>query len=424
MHRCTIIVDTQNIAKRTKDLLGFKKNLSAAGIRTFFETLGYDIDALYMAAATKPKGDIARVEKSLKHNNDRAAKWEAEGATILPGYLAARNERTPTGEIEVSIEEKQIDVLCALAIIQAALDHANDPHHVIFILSNDSDLQPAMDMAASLGARIIHARTAEYRALDTSTAHSWMALTCEDLATISHALPEKSYSGMRANIAEILSNPSTAQTYNFGRTSNNGSYMFKSLAGLDVRGNATDIARQDSYTYSLYPRSLWVKPRYFPALSVADTPGLEARTRTSLYTGTVEYWRNNYTIGVILEGTGEELSVPVPTGESLLVGDRVMLAATGPRTDTDWCYLGPLGTVRTASDTVLLAQVTHMDERYIYLEADFRPSGGAVEYFRIPLRGSGNLSCEPGAWMRIMRTGLFQDGYEFSYALSSDLHRD
>ena len=424
MHRCTIIVDTQNIAKRTKDLLGFKKNLSAAGIRTFFASLGYEIDALYMAAATKPKGDIARVEKSLKHNNERAAKWEAEGATILPGYLAARNERTSTGEIEVSIEEKQIDVLCALAIIQAALDHANDPHHVIFVLSNDSDLLPAMDMAATLGARIIHARTAEYRALDTSTTHSWMALTCEDLATISHALPEKSYSGMRADLGTVLSNPRQARTYNFGRTSNNGSYMFKSLSGLEVRGDAEDIARQDSYAYSLYPRSLWVKPRYFPALSVADTPGLEVRTRSSLYTGTVEYWRNNYTIGVRLEGTGEELSVPVPTGESLLVGDRVLLAATGSRYDTDWCYVGPLGAAHSSEKTVLLAQVTHMDERYIYLEADFRDRGGAVEYFRIPLRGSGNLHCEPGAWMRIMRTGLIQDGYEFSYALSSDLHRD
>ncbi|MBP8920509.1 MAG: hypothetical protein KBG85_12450 [Micropruina sp.] len=185
---CAVVVDSRNLIGQSGRLFGAPANLSIAGIHSALACYGFEPVEIRVGTATRVLQEKCsdRVSRMLGRNQKLVEICEKDGAEVLHGYLVERAG---------IIEEKQVDVLCAVAIADLAeriLVKAS-PAKCIISLSEDMDLMPAYDFA--------HARDVPVFAAAIDAVHlrndqrSWILL---DEAAVSTICPSTSrYRGMK-----------------------------------------------------------------------------------------------------------------------------------------------------------------------------------------------------------------------------------
>lgn len=192
---CSVVVDSRNMHGQGRKVFGRAHHVTVGGIRNGLANLGFVVEDVHIGIATRtstpnPSEQLARMRDE---NIERAATWTADGARVIEGMLAERRG---------DVEEKQVDVLCALGIAELAV--RRDPPTLV-LLSEDMDLLPACQLAAKWGAHAI--TVAPRRVHEREGEHGWALLSPADLAvTLGYSNPERMVR-LRRRAAEVLTQP-------------------------------------------------------------------------------------------------------------------------------------------------------------------------------------------------------------------------
>lgn len=159
MLKAAVVIDYQNIHLTAHDnyaATGTGKHETLISPLRFAETLVEQRNARQRSGY--PHAELARVEAyrgqpSLEHEPDRHAITQREQSRwtkddrVLVHYRPLKYYFNDWGTVR-EVQEKGVDVLCALALIRLA---AQECYDLVILASHDSDLEPALDMAAGMG---------------------------------------------------------------------------------------------------------------------------------------------------------------------------------------------------------------------------------------------------------------------------------
>lgn len=168
-----VIVDSRNVMGQYADVFGPKRHVSVNGVISMLATFGFSVTDVFVGLATQGKSNgSSYLTKSLEKNQALAADIvsHAQGH-VLEGRLV---ERGPRGSQR--LEEKLVDVLCAIQIARLAHEIKDKSRSgVIITLSEDMDLIPSYEFARDLGVTVF---AASNDIVDARSAHSkWLLLT-------------------------------------------------------------------------------------------------------------------------------------------------------------------------------------------------------------------------------------------------------
>lgn len=407
--RCSVVVDSRNMHGQGRKLFGRPHHVTVGGIRTGLRNLGFDVEDVHIGIATRTStpNPSQRLARMRDENIERAATWRADGARVIEGMLAERRG---------DVEEKQVDVLCALGIAELAV--RKDPSTLV-LLSEDMDLLPACQLATKWGARAV--TVAPRRVHERDGEHGWALLSPSDLAvTLGYSDPDRMVR-LRRRAAEMLAQPS-------GRT------LRHRVIGWDAKAQ---IARVESNAGVIGQWAIGTRPEHgskhdlhvvgavaqardlsaMPLMSLSETPAVDLH---AVQRGVVSYWSRQDSIVVALDAGGTQ-GVSVPAGEPLLPGQPLLLLRTG-RTTT---YVGPLGDP-VAPDSWPLRHLVgsgivtgHTSTGHLLLNLCATDSQAEV---LIPQTLSHQVRDPiPGAHVRLMLVGQHQSGRPMCHPLSSGL---
>lgn len=197
---CAVIVDTQNVRGQCRKVFGHGRQPTGAGIRAGLALYGFDAVEIYagVATGTTSATPSRRVQDALDVNLKYKDHLEAAGVTVLEGNLAERKG---------ALEEKQVDVLCALTVadIVERIKQGTSEARCIVMLSEDMDLMPAYEFAARRG--ITTYAAAHDTIHERPEQIEWMLLTQDALAKICEPLGRRPGSRLRSDLAEIATSP-------------------------------------------------------------------------------------------------------------------------------------------------------------------------------------------------------------------------
>lgn len=146
---CAVIVDTQNVSGQSQKVFGTPCTPAGADVRAGLALYGFDAVEIYAGIATRSGGanPSRRLIDTLECNQRYKDRLEAVGVRVLQGYLA---------EHKGVIQEKQVDVLCALGVLDIAqrIKAGISDAQCIIVLSEDMDLMPAYELAARQGVTV------------------------------------------------------------------------------------------------------------------------------------------------------------------------------------------------------------------------------------------------------------------------------
>lgn len=317
---CAVVVDSRNLIGQSARLFGAPSNFTIPGIRRALEAYGFDPVEVRVGTATRVLQEKCseRVNRMRQKNEDAAKRLESDGATILHGYLVERGG---------TVEEKQVDVLCAVAIADLAeriLVKASAAQCIVS-LSEDMDLMPAYDFA--------HARDVPVFAAAIDTVHvrseqrAWMLL---DEEAIDLSCPSSGrYRGMklRAWIARIaLESVQVAGVWTVGFRLSDGTYEMSRNNGARGFWLNPDSVRPGQKA-TLYATGVVAdaSTRRFPYLQLSEVPS--KGPFANVETGTVQFWVAQNRVKIALS-SGQNVTVGAPAG-SLLPAQEVAVL-TGP----------------------------------------------------------------------------------------------
>ncbi|MCW3156448.1 hypothetical protein [Micropruina sonneratiae] len=323
---CAVVVDSRNLIGQSGRLFGTASNFTIPGIRRALETYGFDPVEVRVGTATRVLQDKCseRVNRMRQKNEETAHRLESDGATILRGYLVERSG---------TVEEKQVDVLCAVAIADLAerILVKAIPAQCIVSLSEDMDLMPAYDFA--------HARDVPVFAAAIDTVHvrteqrAWMLLDEEAINLSCPSSPRYRGMKLRAWIARIaLESAQVAGLWTVGYRLPDGSYeMSRNNGARGIWTNPDGVRPGQKAT--LYATGIVADAatRRFPYLLLSETPS--TGPFANVLTGTVQFWVAQNRVKIALS-SGGYVTVWAPAG-SLLPAQEVAVL-TGPE---DSCTL-------------------------------------------------------------------------------------
>lgn len=147
-----VVVDGWNLRNQGRDVLGTLRHPTANGIVASLAPYGFNVTEIHYALgvtnATNRRSDL--LEDALRRNCAQMTAIAADPrVTPLNGKLAERDERGGA----TRIEEKHIDVLCALAIAAAVTrirEHLTTARAIV-VISEDMDFEPAYEHAEAFG---------------------------------------------------------------------------------------------------------------------------------------------------------------------------------------------------------------------------------------------------------------------------------
>lgn len=354
---CAVVVDSRNLIGQAGRLFGTPTNFTIPGIRSALATYGFDPVEVRVGTATRVLQDKCseRVTRMRQKNQEAAERLEADGAKILHGYLVERGG---------AVEEKQVDVMCAVAIADLAeriLVKASAAQCIVS-LSEDMDLMPAYDFA--------HARDVPVFAAAIDTVHvrteqrAWMLL---DEEAIDLACPSSSrYRGMklRAWIARIaLESVQVAGVWTIGFRTAGGSYeMSRNNGARGVWSNPDGLRSGQKVT--LYATGVLADAttRRFPYLLLSEMPG--TGPFAGVQTGTVQFWVAQNRAKIMLS-SGQMVTVWAPAGSLLpnqevavLIGPEDSCTLIGELDKGEEPALWTVGPRRRSLAQVTVGQVT------------------------------------------------------------------
>lgn len=163
------IVDSRNVWGSFRKLFGRGRRVDVQGVRCAFRRFGFDVTKVYVAIGTQGPNHnrTSRLTSTLGQNEGYAARIAADPmGNVLHGRLVQRGQ---------DVEEKLVDVQCAIQIARSAYEIAESrtKAQAILVLSEDMDLIPAYDFARDLGVRVF---AASHATLDSRPDSPWLLL--------------------------------------------------------------------------------------------------------------------------------------------------------------------------------------------------------------------------------------------------------
>lgn len=149
-----VIVDSRNIFHQTESATGFRMLPTVEGIIDAMGDYGFEVLEVHIGVAMPRSQDARRLSNAAEENGAYIAAIEsAEAGRVLPGEL----HRKDRGNGKFGVEEKQIDVACAVDICRHAslMAQHRSPFKAIVVLSQDTDLTPSFHYAGEVGAPLI-----------------------------------------------------------------------------------------------------------------------------------------------------------------------------------------------------------------------------------------------------------------------------
>ncbi len=128
----------------TGQVLGIPNLPSMASVKSALSLYDMNVvDAAFGVATDAGGRSTPRRDAALQRNDAYARSLEASGARVLRGMLQDWNQA------DVPMQEKKVDVLCAVEVVKLAIQIAikQSTCRAIVVLSADKDLAPAIDMA-------------------------------------------------------------------------------------------------------------------------------------------------------------------------------------------------------------------------------------------------------------------------------------
>jgi hypothetical protein len=248
-----------------------------------------------------------RLRDSLDRNESFARRLRDGGATVLEGHLVQRGG---------AFEEKQVDVLCALAIADAAdrIQRNETPAQCVVVLSEDMDLMPAIEFAESRG---VAAYAAAYDTVHLRPDQKkWLLLHESALRAICDPPGRVQGAKLRQRLADFAMDTQNAMTMQWkviAPKMDDGRALLSNNLGLNGLWRP-DRALHRGDKIDLYVSGVEMDPHTgrFPfALLSRSKP---QRVHRELEVADVLHWSNPTQVKVRLRGTGLEASLRAAPG--------------------------------------------------------------------------------------------------------------
>lgn len=325
---CSVVVDSRNMYGQARRTLGVGGRISVPGIVSAMSKWGLDVQDVTIATATRllTKTPSATLKSTQAANLQAKTRWEADGARVIEGSLAERDGK---------LGEKQVDVQCALAVVDLAVRNSG---RTIVVLSEDLDLVPGCDLAKTYGATCYTAaiHTVHHRTSD----HGWLLLDTRTVSEMFGRNDSEADAAIRAHtVRRVLE-------------WNLGAVKWKPRP-FDVEGELildsnrlvcgywpTAPAARPAGKQDLHVTGIRMDPRYgFPQVELIDTAPILFGGKTEQ--ATVLRWLLPDVVKIQLD-SGQEQSIEVPPGELLWPGQRVLVYLASRQTGPSVSYVGPL----------------------------------------------------------------------------------
>ncbi|WP_152024655.1 hypothetical protein [Tessaracoccus flavescens] len=317
---CAVVVDHRNLVGQARRVFGRPHTLSLPGLGVALARYGLRPVDVRVGMATRVLQEKCsnQVHSMLGRNRELAEQYRQGGAQVLEGYLVERAKGP---------EEKQVDVLCALAVADIAdrIQDGSAEARCIVTLSEDADFVPSYDFAATRGVSVY---AASVDRVHERSLTSWILL--DEVAMADITPPGGRFRGkeLRAWIAKVsLEGSQIAGQWAAGYRSGAAVEMVRNngAVGSWVPGRAVNRGEK----VSLYANGVRPDPtnESFPNLVLAEEP--VDGTFPGVVEGTVSYWTHQTRVRVELEG-GQVFASWAPPG-SYLPGQRVAVQTSGSR---------------------------------------------------------------------------------------------
>jgi hypothetical protein len=194
-------VDSRNLRGQYADVFGQPRRSGVAGVKSMLAAYGFNVTDVWVGVATEGNSNgSAYLAKSLTENRDYAADVVSHpDGYVLEGRL--KEQTTRNGKV---LEEKLVDVLCAIQVARLAHEIKDKTRSgVIIVLSEDMDLIPSYEFAQELGVTVF---AASNDIVDARSQHSkWLLLTQAGLADAAgRAFGRDQGRELRRTIAKML----------------------------------------------------------------------------------------------------------------------------------------------------------------------------------------------------------------------------
>lgn len=334
-----VVVDSRNIWGAASRHFGSGRAVLPDGVRNALRPYGFDAVEVYVgiATSTTPNATVSeRLRSSLDANARYAAAVDATAlGRTLHGRLVERR-----GELE----EKLVDVLCAMQIARSAHEiaaHRSDAEAIV-VLSEDMDLIPAYRFAQDLDVPVYAAACAT---VDTRDDASWILIGETGLRDIcQRPLGRLVGRDLRAEMCRWLT-ADTARRMQFKVIA-----WEKSKDRLRLRHNSGAVgiwtsppasaSRDRGASHHLEVAGLEPcgSERDFPYLTLES--GRAPWPASGLSIATVEQWKTPTRVEVRWpSGSTRSLTAPLAC---VMPGDQVLVAEDPGVRQASWRLVGPL----------------------------------------------------------------------------------
>lgn len=258
-----VIVDTWNLRKQSFDVLGAHRFPGVPGIISGLEAYGFAVQHVYAAVACEPYSDnpSVKVTKALQTTSRfvQSMNGSTQG-TLLKGRLTDRS-----GELE----EKLVDVLCAVQITRSAMEIATNisQSEAIVVVSEDIDLTPAYEMARQLGVPVYAAAN---ETVDTRPG-DWLILSDATLVDFCGRPFGDAGATRKTTVAKQLLSGQLHRQFEFGYVDHRSKdIVFRHRTGVEgsLPANEATARYRSGQRVQLYPVDL------LPAHAGSDFPRL------------------------------------------------------------------------------------------------------------------------------------------------------
>ncbi len=330
--RVTAIVDSRNMRGLAGSLLGVTRNPTVTGLDTALEPLGFELEKAFFSVALPRERDRRRLSRELEQNERYISKLTRDSrAAILEGELQVRSDNT--------VEEKLVDVLCAVETIRQAKQIADSTVDTdsegVLLFSQDADLGPGIGLAQEFDVPVfsiapgkVHQRGYPFLVLDETA----MAALCGGTPPYGQTLRRQIADAAMAPIADswefryFRSWGGTSRAWMQHRHGMQGACNPAKL-GNPNRGDLFDLA-----TIGVLP----AQSNEFPVLELAETPAAARDLVPGVVVGRFSLFR------ITVQITGGTQVRAYASNSFLTPGTPVLLQKR--RTDGErYRYIGALG---------------------------------------------------------------------------------
>jgi hypothetical protein len=318
---CAVIVDSRNVRGQSRKVFGHGRQVSVGGIRRALTLYGFEVVEVYVGLATRTSAasPSTRLKANLEANRKYREQLERAGAVVLNGNLVERGG---------NLEEKQVDVLCALRVADVAdrIREGTSRARCIVVLSEDMDLMPAYEFAERRG---VKAYAAAYDTVhQRPDQREWILLSQEALRHICDPPGRRYGSALRDSLAAIVTSDAhvSAQWKVVAPRMDDGQALLSSNTGAQgLWRPARTLAKGERV--SLYVTGVQMDPvaGRFPYLQLSDRQPTGSLAGVDV--GEVLYWTGPTQVKVRFATSGEEAALRASPG-TLLPGQEVAVVRT------------------------------------------------------------------------------------------------